>query len=100
MVSVVIPSRNAEFLQRTIDDLFAKAKGEIEVIVVLDGFWPDPPIINRNNLIIIHHGEVHNNKGMRFSINAGMAVAKGSHVMKIDEHCIVDEGWDEKLLAD
>ena len=100
MVSVIIPSRNAEFLQRTIDDLFAKAKGEIEVIVALDGFWPDPPLIDRKNLIIIHHGEVHNNKGMRFSINAGMAIAKGDHVMKIDEHCIVDEGWDEKLLAD
>lgn len=100
MVSVVIPSINAEFLQRTIDDLFAKAKGEIEIIVVLDGFWPNPPLIDRKNLIIIHHGEVHNNKGMRFSINAGMAIAKGSHVMKIDEHCIVDDGWDVKLLAD
>lgn len=100
MVSVIIPSRNAEFLQRTIDDLFAKAKGDIEVIVVLDGYWPNPPLINRDNLIIIHHGEVHANMGMRYSINAGVAVSKGSHIMKIDEHCIVDQDWDAKLLAD
>lgn len=100
MVSVIIPSRNSMFLQRTIDDLFAKAKGDIEVIVVLDGYWPDPPLINRKNLVIMHHGEVHNNKGMRASINAGVALSKGSHIMKIDEHCILDQDWDSKLLAD
>ena len=100
MVSVIIPSRVEEFLQRTIDDLFAKAKGDIEVIVVLDGYWPKTLIVNRKNLIILHHGVPHLNKGMRFGINMGVSVSKGSHIMKIDEHCILDQDWDAKLLAD
>ena len=40
LVSIIIPSRNEPFLQHTIDDILAKAAGEIEVIVVLDGYWP------------------------------------------------------------
>lgn len=37
MLSVVIPSRSDQWLQKTVDDLFSKAEGEVEVIVVYDG---------------------------------------------------------------
>lgn len=100
MVSIIIPSRNAEFLQRTIDDLLKKAKGDIEIIVVLDGYWPTPQLFDDKRLIVLHHGEVHGNKGMRFGINSGIAISKGEFLMKLDEHCIVDEGFDQKLIAD
>lgn len=37
-VSVIIPSRNGmPYTQKTVDDLIAKAEGDIEIIVVLDG---------------------------------------------------------------
>src|SRR3990167_90611 len=51
-------------------------------------------------VIIIHQGTIHDNSGMRAAINAGMSIAKGEYVMKLDEHCLLDEGWDVKLQAD
>jgi len=96
-ISVIIPSRNELFLPQTVDDLFAKASQDIEVIAVLDGYWPDPPLKERKNLTIIHRGSA---KGMRAAINAGAAVAKGEFLMKCDAHCMFDEGFDEVLKAD
>lgn len=102
MVSVIIPSRSAQWLSRTVNDLLTKARGEIEVIVVYDGRWPEPDEMPPNDprIVQVHHGELHNNYGMRASINAGMQIAKGEYVMKIDEQCAVDEGFDLKLIAD
>lgn len=100
MLSVIIPSRVDQYLQRTIDDLLAKAEGDVEVIVVLDGYWPNPPLTPDKRLVIVHQGTIHNNYGMRKGIDTGMALAKGEYVMKIDEHCMVDQGYDLKLAVD
>lgn len=100
MISVVIASRVDQYLQQTIDDILSKAEGEVEVIVVLDGYWPEPMIRDDKRVIVLHHGEVHNNYGMRASINAGVDIARGEYIFQIDEHCMVDQGWDIKLLAD
>lgn len=100
MLSVIIPSRSDQFLQKTIDDLLKKADGDIEIIVVLDGYWAQPMPKKDPRVIIIHHGTVHNSYGMRESINLGMRIAKGEYLMKIDEHCMVDQGFDKKLMAD
>ena len=100
MLSVIIPSRNVEtwpFLQKTIDDLFAKAMGEIEVIVILDGFQPNPPIKSRSNLRLVYHKEA---QGMRQGINLGASLAKGKHIMKCDDHCLFGTGFDIILAAD
>ncbi len=35
-------------------------------------------------------------KGMRTAINQAVAIAKGKYIMKLDAHCMVDEGIDEK----
>lgn len=100
MVSVIIASRVDQYLQKTIDDLLAKAKGEIEIIVSLDGYWPNPMLKDDPRVVVIHQGEVHDNFGMRAAINSAVRVARGDYLMKIDEHCMVDEGFDEKLKAD
>ena len=100
MLSVIIPSRNADYLQKTVDDLFAKASGELEVIIILDGYWPDPAIVTNKNTRIIHHGMMHNHRGMRAGINSGVSISRGEWVMKTDEHCMFDEGFDKKLIAD
>jgi len=96
-VSVIIPARNEQFLAPTIDDLFKNATGEIEVIAVLDDYWPDPPLKSYPNLIVLHQGQI---QGMRNNINAGARVATGKYLMKIDAHCAVGEGFDEILQAD
>lgn len=98
MVSVVIPSRNEQFLYKTVNDVLQKATGEIEVIVVLEGYWPPTEeIINNPRVTYLHNPEP---VGMRTAINSGVAISKGSHIMKLDAHCMVDEGFDEKLKAD
>lgn len=100
MVSVVIPSRSDQYLQKTVDSLLNTAKEAVEVIVVFDGIWPDPMLKDDKRVRVIHQGTIHNNYGMRAAINAGMSIAKGEYVMKLDEHCMVDEGWDVKLKED
>ena len=100
MLSIIIPSRSPQYLQKTIDDLLTKAEGEIEIIVVFDGCWSVPMIKDNPKVRIVHHGTVHNSKGMRETINQGVAVSKGEYIMKTDEHCMFDQGYDLKLIAD
>jgi len=99
-LSVVIPNRTEIYLQKTIDDLLAKAEGDIQVIVSLDGYWPEKFNWADARITVIHQGTPEKSKGMRACINAGMSVANGTHVMKLDEHCMVDKGFDVKLIAD
>lgn len=73
MVSIIIASMKEEYLEKTLADLRAKAKGEIEIIVVKD-------------------------KPMRTAINEGVAQASGCYILKTDAHCMFDEGFDVKLV--
>lgn len=94
-LSVIIPSYNCKHVARTVENTFENATGEIEIIVVLDGYWPDPLIKAHPNLIIVHKGI---NTGMRSSINAGVRLATGEYLLKIDDHCAVSKGFDEELI--
>ena len=96
-LSVIIPSRNEVFLQNTINDLLKNARGDIEIIAILDGYWPAPIIADDPRVVLIHRSE---SKGMRGGINLGVAISTGEYIMKIDAHCMVDEGFDIKLIAD
>ena len=100
MLSVIIPSRNISawpYTKKTVDDLFAKATGDIEVIVILDGYTLNPPLAQRDNLTVIFNTE---SKGMRPAINQGVAVAKGKYIMKCDDHCLFAQGYDVTLASD
>ena len=96
-LSVIVPSRNELFLPQTVKDLLTKALGEIEVIVVLDGYWPDPQLPDKDNLILPHRGQA---RGMRNAINSAPSIASGKYLMKCDGHCMFAEGFDEVLKAD
>ncbi|OGM19975.1 hypothetical protein A2714_02840 [Candidatus Woesebacteria bacterium RIFCSPHIGHO2_01_FULL_38_9] len=96
-VSIIIPARNEIFLQKTVSDLLTKAEGNIEVIVILDGYWPTPQLIEDTRLKIIHRGKP---TGMRAAINAGVAIAKGKYLMKCDAHCMYAQGFDIVLKDD
>ena len=92
VVSVIIPSRKERFLNQTTFDVKNKFKGEFEIIVVLDGGWAEPVegvkyIYNKDAL------------GMRTAINQAVSAARGKYILKLDAHCMVDEGIDEKLKA-
>ena len=95
-VSVIIPARNEQHLQKTVTGLLKNAAGDLEVIVVLDGGpWPDPPLDPR--AIVVRHNEP---RGMRPSINEAAQIATGQYLMKTDAHCIFAEGFDAALKAD
>ena len=96
MLSIIIPSCNERFLQPTIDGLIESAEGEIEIIAVLDGPWPEVPIKDDPHVILIHHEK----RGMRNAINEAARIAKGKYIMKCDAHCLFDKGFDVKLAAD
>jgi len=93
-LSVIIPSYRDPLLQKTIDSILENSEGDIEVIPVLDGYRQDIKKNPRVNVI-----QYDNNKGTRGAINAGLEVAKGDFVAKIDSHCIVAQGFD-KIMCD
>lgn len=97
MVSVLIPSRNERFLIPTIRDVLAHAAGPLEVVVVLDGYWPDEPLPDDLRVRTVHFGAA---QGMRPAINAAAAVAQGQWLMKLDAHCSLTEGFDVVLKTD
>lgn len=97
-VSLILPSRNEPYLQKTIEDLLQKAKGEIEIIAILDGVWESPErIVEDPRVSYTYFSEP---RGMRAGINAGASVARGEYLMKLDAHCLVGEGYDEILKKD
>lgn len=97
-LSIIIPSRSPQYLNQTVQDLLNKAKGEIEVIIIFDGIWHE--IIEDKRVRYIHQGTPHNAPGMREAINKGIRIARGEFIMKVDEHVMMDEGYDLKLAAD
>ena len=97
MLSVIIPSYKDPLLFKTIDSLLDNAVGEIEIIAVLDGYWPPQPFRDDERIKVVHLGQ---NRGMRRAINAGVAVASGEYIMRTDEHCAFGKGYDQILTKD
>ena len=93
MVSVIIPARNERFLDKTLNEIKSKFKGEYEIIVNLDGYDVLPNKLD--GVIYIDHKE---SQGMRNAINEAVAMAKGDYILKIDAHCMIDDGLDLKLV--
>jgi len=95
-VSVIIPARNENLIARVVKDVYDKASGEIEVIVIFDGepyyFLPDCP-----NLCTIHLPQA---IGMRECMNIAASKATGEYLFKIDAHCSLGLGFDEILKRD
>lgn len=93
-VSIIIPSRNESLLSKTVDDIYNKAVGEFEVIVILDG-----PVLTsfphkHDNLIVINKPVA---EGMRSAINDASDIATGKYLLKLDAHCMTQVGFDEIL---
>lgn len=74
MLSIVIPSKNEKYLQRTIDGIFDSAIGDIEIIAICGS-------------------------GQRDAINRAVQIAKGKYILKCDAHTLFDYGFDKKLIS-
>lgn len=96
-LSVLIPSRNEQFLAITVEGLLQNKRGNTEVIVGLDGQWADPPLVDHPDLTIVYYPQ---SIGQRAMTNQLCKLSRAKYVAKMDAHCIVDEGFDVKLMAD
>jgi len=97
-LSCVIPSFKDPLLHKTIDSLLSNSElgNDLEIIVVLDGYWPAQIIKDDDRIRVIHLGK---NRGMRDAINAGVSVSRGEFIMRTDEHCMFGKGYD-RILTD
>ena len=96
-LSVCIPARNEEFLELTIKAVFDNAEADTEVIAVLDGYRPNPPIEDRKKVTFIHNAE---SVGQRASTNDAVKLSRAKYIMKADAHCSFAKGFDKALMAD
>ena len=99
ILSVVIPSYKDPSLVKTINSLLTNSElaEKLEIIVVLDGYWPDFELINDLRVKYLHLG---NNRGMKGAINAGVEISNGKYLMRTDEHCAFGKGYDQILTKD
>lgn len=97
LVSVIIPARKERYLLETLADLYDKRGGQIEVLLVLDGWEPAEELPEYPGLRVLRNATA---KGMRPSINAAAEIARGKYLMKIDAHCSIGENWDKIMAGD
>jgi hypothetical protein len=98
-LSVLIPARNEMFLARTVQSVLDSRRANTEVIVVFDGQWAvkgfelqqHPDVTVLYNAVAV---------GQRAATNQAARLSGAKYIMKLDAHCILDEGFDVKLMAD
>lgn len=88
-LSIVIPSVDEPYLQKTIDDIRKNAEGSYEIIVALDGV--DVPVKGAR---VIKNKKI----GLRNNLNMGMNAARGEYIAKCDAHNCFAKGFDRVLL--
>jgi hypothetical protein len=95
-LSILIPSRNEEFLARTCEDILAHIEGDTEIIAVIDGqaAGPELPVDPRLRVI-----RLDKSIGQRAAQNLAARNSTARYVMKLDAHCAVEPGFDRKLMA-
>lgn len=94
-LSILIPARNEMFLANTIDDILRNIEGKTEIIAVLDGYKPEPPLLPDPRVLLIYNPE---SKGQRAATNQAARLSKAKYVMKVDAHCAFDKGFDVKMM--
>ena len=92
-ISVIIPSINDPFLQRTIENVRENSDLSTEFIVINDG--GDLPKSLSDAHIINHQTTL----GRRVSINQAAQVAKGKYLFILDAHCSMSRNWASKMTT-
>lgn len=91
-ISLLIPAYNEqEYLNKTIDNMLSSAEGEVEPVVILNGY--DQEVDKRAKVL-----RYRDNLGERVAMNTAAHIATGDYLMRIDAHGDADKGWDVKML--
>jgi len=91
MVTVIIPTINDPYLEKTIENVRQSAGGEVEFIVINDGGNP----LSISGVNILNNPEM---RGRRFSINQAARIARGEYLFILDSHCSMTQDWDLKMI--
>jgi glycosyltransferase involved in cell wall biosynthesis len=94
-LSIVIPSRNEEYLNKTIQHILEHKKAKTQIIVGLDGQWPVEPIKDNPDVVLLFYPESIGQRGMT---NRCVEISKAKFIMKVDAHCAFDDGFDQKMI--
>ena len=97
MVSIIIAGRCEAYFQHTIDSILDAAMGEIEIIAIVDGYVPNPPLVARDDRVKII--QLTDSIGQRAGYNLGVRKSSGKYVMKLDAHAKVSKGFDVQLKS-
>lgn len=96
-LSILIPSRNEEFLSLTVENILKQKRGNTEILIGLDGQWSNPGIEDHPDITILYYPE---SIGQRAMTNQLCRLSQAKYVAKVDAHCCFDEGFDIKLMED
>lgn len=95
-LTIIIPARNEAYLEKTIQSILTNKRGDTNIIVVLDGYIPEPQIeMNSEDVTFLHYEE---SIGQRQAINEAAIRTDAKYIMKLDAHCAVAEGFDVELM--
>ncbi len=94
-LSVLIPARQEKWLARTVADVLEHSSDQTEVIVVLDGAWPEEPLPQHPRVQIVYLPE---SIGQRAATNLAARISQAEYVAKLDAHVSVAPGWDTELI--
>ena len=96
-LSVIIASRNEEFLAQTVKNVIENSSDCTEVVAVCDGYKPYPTVAEHSRVRLIYLDKA---VGQRAAVNIGVKSSASKYMMKLDAHCSVDKDFDVKLMAD
>lgn len=94
-LSIIIPSRNEMFLKNTVEDALRNIEADTEIIVVLDGAWAEPALVQNDRVNVIYLSSA---IGQRAATNLAVKLSRAKYIMKIDAHCSFDKGFDRKMV--
>lgn len=103
-LTVIIPSRNEEFLPQTINSVLQNSEADTEVVVILDG--EEQIHLSRRQVRLWQESRrvwwfrQKEPIGQRGATNLGAKSSEAKFIMKLDAHSAVDKGFDVKLMAD
>jgi len=89
-LSVIIPTVNDPALGATVREVLTKSRTAPEIIVMADAVDVEIPGVR----VVKNETRL----GLRGNVNKGMALASGEWRVKLDDHCLLSDGWDEVLL--
>ena len=97
-LSFIIPARNERWLARTCADILSHITADSEIIVVLDGAWPETgyELPQHERITVIYLPE---SIGQRAATNLAIKISSARYICKVDAHVAIAPGMDAELIS-